>query len=137
LGRRQPPKTDAQKKAEKRAYDMENRRKNKAAFKAKKAAYFRATYDPEKARIERKKRAPQHAEYCRRPAYKKWKRQYDSEYRAKQFGAFAEAYKLAIELSREIKTRTNDYEIRIQNQTYGKAQKRDREAHGEDRRRPV
>jgi hypothetical protein len=128
LGRRNG-KTKAQKKAEKRAYDMEYRQLNLAAIKAKKAAHFQATYDPEKARIERRKRAKAHAEYCRRPEYRRWKSEYDRQYRAKEFGPFADANLLTIDLNREIKTRSSNYEIRQQNQTSNKTQKREREGH--------
>jgi len=56
--------------AEKRDYDAKYRESNAAMLKAKKAAYHVATYDPATAAIARRKRAPQHAEYCRRPEYK-------------------------------------------------------------------
>lgn len=135
LGRRGPAKSLAQKRAEKAAYDSEYRRKNRAMLKAKKAAYFRTTYDPEAARIERKKRAAFHAEYCRRPSYKLWKREYDRRYRARQYGPFADAYQLTIELTREIKSRSSDYEIRQANETGNKAQKRDRRSPGPKRGR--
>lgn len=133
LGRRKPPKTKAQKVAEKRDYDMEYRRKNSAMLKAKKAAYHKSTYDSAKARVDRKKRSAAHAEYCTRPEYRRWKREYDRKYRAKEYGPFAEAYELTVELNREIKTRTTNYEIRQQNKTNCKAQNRDRKAEGPKR----
>ncbi|MFA7308396.1 MAG: hypothetical protein WC026_17195 [Hyphomicrobium sp.] len=133
-GRRKPHKPKAQRVAEKRAYDMEYRRKNRAMLKAKKAAHFRASYDPEAARIERKKRAKFHAEYCRRPSYKLWKAEYDRRYRAREYGEFADAFQLTIDLNREIKTRSNNYEIRQANQTGNKSQKREREAQQQERR---
>ena len=76
LGRRSG-KTDPQKKAEKCEYDKQRRANNKERMKAEKAAYHKRTYDPAKARIERKKRSEQHAEYCRQPAYRAWKKKYD------------------------------------------------------------
>lgn len=133
LERRKPPKTKAQLVAEKRAYDMEYRQKNRALLKAKKAAYFRATYDPAAARIERKKRAAFHLEYCRRQSYKFWKREYDRRRRAQEYGPFADAWELTLELNREIKSRSTNYEIREANQTGNKAQKRDRAAQGQKR----
>jgi hypothetical protein len=128
LGRRKPKKSKAQRVAEKRAYDQEYRRRNRAMLKAKKRAYHVRTYDPEKARIERKKKMARHVEYCRRPEYKAWKRWYDAEYRAKEYGEFAEAYKAVLELNRTIKRKVSNYEIRLQNQTLCKSQKRRRQA---------
>jgi hypothetical protein len=125
---RRKNKTKAQRIEEKRVYDAEYRRKNSAMLKTKKAAWHKASYDPETARIERKKRMAFHVEYCRRPSYKLWKREYDRRYRAKEYGPFADAYQLSIELNREIKARMTNYEIRQQNETFGKAQKRARQA---------
>ena len=93
LGRRKN-KTDGQKKQEKRLYDMEYRAKNREMLKRKKRAYFQRTYDPAKAAIERKQGMPQHLEYCRRPAYKEWKRDYDRRLRAREYGPFADAHML-------------------------------------------
>lgn len=122
---RRKHKTKAQRVAEKAAYDKGYRAKNLASITAKKADYFRRTYDPAKARIERKKRAAAHAEYCRRPEYKRWKQGYDRRYRGnKLFGPFAEAWMVVVDLNREIKSRSSNYEIRRQNQTWGKRQAR-------------
>ena len=133
LARRKPPKTKAQKVAEKASYDAAYRIKNREMLRAKKAAHFRRTYDPEVARVERKKRAAFHAEYCRRPSYRLWKAEYDRRYRATKYGEFADAYLLTIELNREIKSRSSNYEIRRQNQTGNKAQERDRSSAGSKR----
>jgi hypothetical protein len=130
---RRREKTKAQKVEEKRLYDMEYRQKNLARIKKQKAAHHRATYDPAAARIERKKRAAFHAEYCRRPSYRLWKAEYDRRYRARQYGAFADAYTLTVELNREIKSRSSNYEIRRQNSTGNKAQERDRSSQGPKR----
>jgi len=132
FGRRKH-KTKAQLVAERCTYDIDYRRKNLAMLKAKKAAYHRRTYNPEIARIERNKRMVFHVEYCRRPSYRLWKREYDRRYRAREYGAFADAYLLTLELNREIKSRSNDYEIRQANQTGNKAQKRDGASQDEKR----
>jgi hypothetical protein len=121
---RRKHKTKAQKKEEKRLYDIEYRKQNLATIKAKKHAYFVRTYDPAKAAVERKRRAKKHVEYCRRPEYRAWKREYDRRYRASEYGPLADAYLLAIDLNREIKSRSTNYEIRRQNQTWGKRQAR-------------
>jgi hypothetical protein len=126
LGRRKPKKTKAQKREEKRLYDIEYR-KTSPTLKARRHAYFLRTYDPVKAAKIRKRRAPQHAEYCRQPWYKAWKKEYDARYRAKEFGAFAEAYNLTLELNREIKRRFNHGEIKYENGCTNKAQRRERE----------
>lgn len=128
LGRRKG-KTKAQKKEAKRLYDADYRIRNEAELKLKRAAYFQATYDPKKAARERKKRAHIHAAYCRQPAYRAWKSGYDRQRRANEYGEFAEAFQLTIDLNREIKSRSTNYEIRQQNQTFGKTQKREREGH--------
>jgi hypothetical protein len=125
LGRRSD-KTKAQKVAEKREYDAAYRQKNLTTLKAKKREYFKRTYDPVKAAVERKKRMPRHVEYCRRPEYKAWKREYDRRYRAAEFGEFAEAYMLTIDLNREIKGRMTNEEIAHSNGTQNKTQRRRR-----------
>jgi hypothetical protein len=124
---RRKHKTKAQKREEKRLYDL-NYRATSPTLKARRHAYFVRTYDPVEAAKVRKKRAPQHAEYCRQPWYKAWKKEYDARYRAKEFGAFAEAYNLTLELNREIKRRFNHGEIKYENGCTNKTQRREREA---------
>lgn len=127
LGRRDG-KTVAQKREEKRLYDIEYRAKNLKRILAGKAEYHKRTYDPVKAAVVRKKRMPYHVEYCRQPWYRAWKRDYDARYRALKLGAFAEAYRLTIELNQEIKRRYNHGEIKYQNGCTNKSQRREREA---------
>jgi hypothetical protein len=107
---------------------MEYRRKNRAALKAKKAAYYQRARDPEKERKRRKENMAQHVEYCRQPRYRAWKSEYDKRYRARGYGAFADAHMLAVTLNREIKQRMPRHEIYIQNETLNKRQSRSREA---------
>jgi hypothetical protein len=133
---RRKHKTKAQMAKEKAAYDTAYRAKNAAALKAKKRAYFERTYDPAKAAVQRKKRMPYHVDYCRRPEYRRWKQEYDRQYRAKEFGPFAEAYLLAVELNREIKGRMTNHEIKWENKTANKAQFRSRDAKEKERSRP-
>jgi hypothetical protein len=132
---RRKHKTKAQRVAEKRLYDMAYRRKHLERLKAEKRAYFQRTYDPRKAAIERKKRMHLHVAYCRQPRYKAWKRAYDQRYRDNEYGPFAEAARLAIDLNREVKSRSSNYEIRIQNQTLNKRQERRRSAQAGERGR--
>src|SRR6266700_2129776 len=126
LSRRQH-KTKLQRRAEKRLYDIEYR-KTSPTLKARRRAFHLRTYDPAKTAIKRKKKAPYHAEYCRQPWYKEWKSEYDRKRRAGEFGAFADAYSLTLELNREIKRRFNHDEIKYENGCTNKAQRREREA---------
>lgn len=128
LGRRMG-KTKAQLKEEKRIYDIEYRAKNLETIKAKKRAHFQKTYDRKAAAEYRKQRMHLHVEYCRRPEYKAWKREYDRRYRASEFGEFAEAYMLTMDLNREIKGRKTNAEIKYENGCTNKSQRREREAH--------
>lgn len=95
-------------KARKAAYDKRYRKLNRARLKAEHAAYFQRTYDPVKAAVERKKRMPKHVEYCRQPWYVAWKREYDKKRRARKFGAFADAYKVLLQLVKEVKKQMPD-----------------------------
>ncbi len=133
LGRRDG-KTKAQRVAEKAAYDAAYREKNRGMLKAKKHERYLRTYDPVEAAVYRKQRMPLHVEYCRQPEYKKWKREYDRQYRAKEFGVFAEAYLLSIDLNREIKGRMTNEEITQANGTQNKTQRRRRATSEEPQR---
>ena len=125
---RRKHKTIAQKREEKRIYDADYREKNLALLKTKKAERHKRTYDPIKAAKVRKKRMPYHVAYCQRPQYKRWKSAYDKKYRAlKSFGEFADAFLTLSDLDAAISERISDYETRIENQTYGKIQRRRRE----------
>jgi hypothetical protein len=126
LSRRQY-KSAEQRKAEKALYDRRYRSENIERITANKAAYFRRTYDPSAAAIERKKRAPQHAEYCRRPEYRAWKAEYDAKRRAEVYGEYAESYRLILTLERECLSRMSRYEIGLANGTLNKATQRRRE----------
>lgn len=121
-------KTKADKVAEKSAYDKEYRKRDPEGLKARKHAYYQRTRDPERERAHRKANMARHVEYCRQPRYKAWKREYDARYRAKEYGAFADAYTLTMTLNREIKGRMSNHEIRLQNQTHNKRQARTRAA---------
>jgi hypothetical protein len=100
--------TPEQKKADKSTYDREYREKNRDLLKAKKHRWFRKVYDPERARIERASKMPRHVEYCRQPEYKSKKAEYDKSRTDKQYGEYAEAARLLMELKREIIKRVPD-----------------------------
>jgi hypothetical protein len=120
--------SSAEKKEEKRLYDIAYRARNPEERKAKKAAYYRENHDREKERIERKKRAHLHAEYCRRPEYRDWKSGYDRQYRAKKFyGDFAECHLLVMDIRDECLNRMDDHDIRQSKGTINKKQERRRD----------
>lgn len=120
-------KTKAQLVEEKRIYDVAYRATNLATIKAKKKAHFQRSYDPRKAAKHRKTRMPYHVEYCRRPAYRQWKAEYDRHYRAKKFGEFADVYMLLNDIRREVNGRVSDYDTRMANDTINKKQRRRRD----------
>jgi hypothetical protein len=69
-----------------------------------------------------------HVEYCRQPEYRKQKRAYDERRRAElQFGEFAESFLLLKTIDSEVAKRASDYEIRLQQGTLNKKQKREKE----------
>lgn len=118
-------KTEVQKKEEKRLYDIDYREKNLDRIKARKSEHHKRTYDPLIASIERKKKMLYHLEYCRSPEYREYKKNYDRKYRdRKNYGDFAEAYHILMKLEIEIEKGMSKYEIRQQNDTINKKQKR-------------
>ena len=127
-------KSKAQRVAEKAVYDRAYRQKNLTRITAKRAAYFRRTYDPARAARERKKRARWHVAYCRRyysdPRRKAEKVAYDQTRRANSYCEYAEAYKLLLLLTREVR-KVDAYERRRQRGYYDRinAIKRERRRH--------
>src|SRR6185312_104718 len=107
LARRVPP---DRKKEAKRAYDAQRRVELAAEISAKKAAYYQRTRDPAKERERRLQNMDRHVEYCRRPEYVAYKQDYDRQYRAEEYGEYAEAYLLLLDLEREIRARSTWYE---------------------------
>lgn len=127
LARRKPPKSIKQRKAEKRAYDAARRVALADEIRAAKREYHKRTYDPAKAAHARKRRMPRHVEYCRRPEYVEWKREYDRKYRAKKFyGDFADCFLLVMDIRAECLSQMTDYEIRYANGGVAKTQQRRR-----------
>lgn len=135
LGRR-TGKTDAQKREEKRLYDIVYQAKNREKRKAQKRQHHLDTYDPVTAAEYRKKRMHLHVAYCQRPEYRAWKKGYDRNYKAKKnYGPFSEAALLLSDLNLEIKGRGNRHEIKYQNGGTNKVQRRRREAQAQERSR--
>jgi hypothetical protein len=125
---RRVDRTDAQRKEEKRLYDMQYREKNHARIKQGKAEYFKRTYDPAAAAVARKARSADHAEYCRRPEYVAWKREYDKQYRAKkEYGEFWQCFLIVASIDKEVAERASKTEIAAANGALNKAQTRKRD----------
>lgn len=120
LARRSDTRTAEQKREDKARYDAEYRARNKDRIKAKAAAYY-AKVGPtirDKEKANRAKRMAAHVEYCRRPEYRQQKAIYDAEIRASEYGPFAEAYRLLIELQKEIIQRCPDRYERLKARGY-------------------
>ena len=117
-----------QKKEAKRLYDARRRVERAAEISAQRAVYFQRTYDPIKARERRRANMGQHVEYCRQPEYRAYKKDYDRQLRAAEYGEYAEAYLLLLDLEREIRSRASSYERRKARGYYTRtAQQRRRE----------
>lgn len=129
LARRlQNPPTVEEKKLVKKLYDAQRRIEKADEIKAKKREYFKRTYDPKKAAIERKAKMQNHVEYCRRPEYKAWKKDYDRKFLArKKYGEFAESALLIFDIEDEAAKQATKYEIYQANGTLNKAQTRRRQ----------
>jgi hypothetical protein len=96
------PISEVEARKAKAEYDRKYRARNKEWIAEKKAAYFQRTYDPKSAAVERKRRMPIHVEYCRRPRYVAWKKDYDRKRRAAQFGESKDAWAALLALKKEI-----------------------------------
>jgi hypothetical protein len=124
---RRVERTVDQKKAEKRAYDQQYRATNIDRITREKAEYFQRTYDPVAAAVVRKANMPAHVEYCRRPEYVEWKRDYDAQYRAKkEYGEFWQCFLVVASIDKEVSERATKMEIAVANGTLNKAQTRKR-----------
>jgi hypothetical protein len=131
LARRLPtPKTPEQKRAEKSAYDRKRRAEKGEALRVKRMAAYYANHAENLARAkqQRKKRMPYHVEYCRQPEYRAKKHEYDIRRGGEGYADFAEAWRLLLDLEKEIRSQATAYERRVANGYYLRsAQKRRRE----------
>lgn len=117
-----------EKKEAKRLYDiaLRNGARREELLEKKRDAY-RRSFDPVKAAAVRKMRMPYHVAYCRQPAYRVRKRQYDETRRDRlTYGDFSEAAKLLRSVKEEVAKRATRTEIAIANGTLNKAQERKR-----------
>lgn len=116
------------KRAEKAAYDRRRRAEKAAEIRAAKREYHKRTYDPAKARVDRAAKMHRHVEYCRRPEYRAWKRDYDRQFRARQqFGEFAEAALILCDIESEVGSRATRTEVYAAKGTLNKKQNRRRD----------
>ena len=125
---RRVSRSNKEQKQLKAEYDKKRRSEKADEIRKKKAEYYQRTKDPVKEAKQRKKRAHLHAEYCRSPKYKEWKREYDRRYLAqKRYGEFSECFLLAQDIRSECLSRQSDYEIRLSAGTLTKSQNRKRD----------
>lgn len=130
LARRSEPKADEQKRAAKAEYDRNRRAKHGIALNEKKRAAYYANREKALAymAVYRKKRMPKHVEYCRQSKYKAYKHEYDIKRSSAEYAEFAEAWRLLLELEKEIRSQASAYERRVANGYYTRnAQRRRRE----------
>lgn len=124
------PKTPEQKKAEKAAYDKVRRERLGEVLRERKRSAYYANHREMLRRhaAYRVNRMPSHVEYCRRPEYKAKKHIYDLQRNSAEYGEFAEAHRLLVDLEKEIRSQATAYERRVANGYYTRsAQKRRRE----------
>jgi hypothetical protein len=122
-------KSVAVKKAEKRLYDIEYRKKNLARIQKRKSEFFKKDYaaNPEKYRIARRARQARHNEYCLRPEYRAKKHVYDrARYGRMKFGEYGECHVLMMAIKEAAVEKMSRYEIRLKNNLVNKAQRRKR-----------
>jgi len=126
LGRRSSE-TKEEKKAVKMWYDMLLRvsmtEDDRMLHSLQNAVYFNIDYanNPEKYKEIRRIKMPKHVEYCRQPAYKKRKKKYDEQYRAKiNYGSFWEAAVVLKELENVIDAREAKKENKLFNKSTSK-----------------
>ena len=108
FGRRKN-RTKAEKRRLKAIYDEQYRKDNAEKLRKNKAQYFQKTYDPDRARKWRQANKHRWKNYFRqyreKEEWKQHKKSYDFELRASEYGPFAEAWKIWLELVREIRRR--------------------------------
>lgn len=101
-----------ERKQRKAEYDALYRTARADVLREKKREYFQRSYDADAAREKRKSRMPYHVAYCRRyyadPVKRREKFAYDVRLRGRQYAEFAEAWRLLIELEREVRSRCPD-----------------------------
>lgn len=121
-----------QKREAKAAYDRERRAVLGESLRAKKRAFYYANHETNLAKQANRRQQPgykeKHLTYMAKPEYRKKKKDYDEERRASEYGVFADAHRVLMELEKEIRSQASAYERRVANGYYTRnAQKRRRE----------
>ncbi len=130
IGRRRVELPEAERKAAKAAYDRKRREEHGERIRAEKLAAYYANHEANlaKSAVYRKTRMPKHVEYCRQPEYKAWKHEYDIRRGGAEYQDFAEAWRLLLDLEKEIRSQASAYERRVANGYYTRsAQQRRRD----------
>lgn len=110
--------------------------RQKALDKKRRHEYFKKQYaaHPEKYREERRRKQAAHNEYCRRPEYKKYKKGYDQQHRAKKrYGRYWESMVALVNLQTVVDNRQAKADQKI----YNKQQKRKRNAKKHSKRKEL
>ncbi len=119
---RRVPSTKAQRRANKAAYDKAYREATAEKRKANHAEWFRRTYSYEKGKAARRARREEHrryiAAYNADPANKAAKQAYDLALRAAEYGPFADAWRILLDLEREIRRMVPDKYERLKARGY-------------------
>ncbi len=125
--------SEVEEKTIKYFYDAFIRLADEERFKKQRQEYFIRDYaeNPEKYKAIRKKRQPKHNEYCRRPEYKKWKKNYDQTHRAKKkYGKYFESFIALQQLAGLVDNR----QAKADQKNITKSQKRKRNAKNTQRK---
>lgn len=124
---RRSGKSIEQKKEEKRRYDIE-RVKDPVIWMYRRFQALAYNSSPAGRKMQKRNREKfkqHHLEYCRTPEYRAYKRDYDQVYVAKtKYGEYWESYLTVKEIQKI--TQPEKYQIRIENGTLNKSQKRKR-----------
>lgn len=105
-------------------------------LKQKKSESFKRDYaaNPEKYRKERQRRMKSHVEYCRQPNYKKYKKKYDQQYRAKKL--YGQYWESSIAL-RQLADVVDNRLAKADQKNITKSQKRKRHANKNTKRKEL
>lgn len=105
-----------EKRAAKSEYDRQRREQLRELLNEKKREAYYAKHEERLAKQAELRKDPdyraKHAEYIRCPEYKAKKQVYDQQYREADYADFAEAWRLLLELEKEIRSRQSSYERR-------------------------
>jgi hypothetical protein len=105
-------------KEEKRLYDIEYRRKNKERIKERQKKYNESPAGRATQKRQREKRKKYHADYIKSDRYRKWKKEYDKNYRSrKEYGEFWECFIILIQIYKLIPNREVKQQLSLNNKS--------------------